>query len=66
MDYNYVIHSADGRVIEKSNFTNQSKSSAIQNARALLARGVGSYATITRFDWSSGERTIGRIDSNNG
>lgn len=63
MEYNYEIHAADGRLIEKSNMTSWSKARAVRVAGALLARGVGAYALITSFDWRRGNRVCGRINA---
>lgn len=62
MDYNYEIHAADGRTIEKSNYTSIPKSKAVRYASAALPRGVGAYALITCFDWQRGERVVGKIN----
>ena len=63
MEYNYEIHAADGRMIEKSNMTSWPKARAVRVASALLARGVGAYALITSFDWRRGNRVCGRINA---
>ena len=62
MDYNYEIHATDGELVERSNRTSMSKASAVREASALLAKGVGAYALITCFDWKRGERVIGKLN----
>ena len=66
MNYNYAIHAADGRVIDESHITNWSKAKAVQEASAILAKGIGAYALINAFDWQRGYRVIGRINAKKG
>ena len=65
-DYNYEIHAADGRLVEKSNLTSWPKASAVREASDLLAKGVGAYALITSFDWRRGNRVCGKITAQKG
>ena len=61
MDYNYEIYTTNGELVERSNRTSMSKASAVREASAILAKGVGAYALITRFDWKRGECVIGKL-----
>lgn len=61
MDYNYEIHAADGRLVERTHMTNWPKASAVREARDKLAKGVGAYALILGFNWNRGERVVGKL-----
>ena len=63
MDYNYEIHAADGRLVEKTNMTSWPKSAAVGAAVNALKNGGGAYALIVSFDWRRGCRVVGRINA---